>query len=61
RKEIFIMSRVEGLQAKEIAEKLGLSVHTVNKHIALALSMLKEKMGDFLPIVLALLYFDRIW
>ncbi len=61
RKEIFIMSRVEGLQAKEIAEKLGLSVHTVNKHIALALSMLKEKMGDFLPIAFALLYFDRIW
>lgn len=60
RKEIFVMSRGDGLQAKEIAERLGLSVHTVNKHIALALAMLKEKMGDFLPMVL-LLFFDRIW
>lgn len=58
RKEIFLMSRREGLQAKEIALKLGLSVHTVNKHIALALSMLKEKLGDFLPLLLLLLMTD---
>lgn len=61
RKEIFVMSRVDGLKAKEIAEKLGLSVHTVNKHIALALSTLKEKMGDYLPIALALIFFDVKW
>lgn len=57
RKEIFLLSRREGLQAKEIALKLGLSVHTVNKHIALALSVMKEKLGDFLPLLL-LLFFD---
>ena len=58
RKEIFLLSRREGLQAREIAEKLDLSVHTVNKHIALALSMLKEKLGDYLPLILLLLLLD---
>lgn len=52
RKEIFLLSRKDGLQAREIAEKLDLSVHTVNKHIALALSMLKDKLRDYMPLVL---------
>lgn len=52
RKEIFLLSRRDGLQAKEIADRLGLSVHTVNKHIALALSMLKDSLKDYLPLFL---------
>lgn len=55
RKEIFKMSRKDGLTAKEIAEKLDLSVNTVNKHIALALSSLKKKLNDYLTIIMLLL------
>ena len=55
RKEIFLMSRLKGYSAKEIADKLDLSVHTVNKHITLALSMLKEKLSDFVSLILILL------
>ena len=55
RKRIFLMSRQEGLQSKEIADRLGLSVHTVNKHIALALNTLKERLRDYLPLLSALL------
>lgn len=56
RKEIFLLSRRDGLQAKEIADRLGLSVHTVNKHIALALSMLKDKLKDYLPLLMSILF-----
>ena len=55
RKEIFLLSRRDGLQAREIADKLGLSVHTVNKHIALALSMLKGRLKDYMPLLLFIL------
>lgn len=41
RREIFSMSRFEGLSNKEIAEKLGLSVRTVESHIYSALADLK--------------------
>lgn len=41
RREIFLMSRFEGLPHKEIARKLGLSVRTVESHIYAALASLK--------------------
>lgn len=42
-KETFVMSRVEGLTYRQIAEKLELSPKTVEKRISKVLSMLKEK------------------
>lgn len=39
------MSRKEGLSDAEIAERLGLSVRTVNKHIELALKDIRRKLG----------------
>ena len=41
RREIFCMSRFDGLSHKEIAERLGLSVRTIESHIYSALSALK--------------------
>ena len=55
RKEIFMLSRKNGLTAKEIADKMDLSVNTVNKHIALALATLKKKLNDYLTIIILLL------
>lgn len=43
RREVFKMSRKEGLSNKEIAERLGISVRTVEKHIENALSELKHR------------------
>ena len=54
-KEIFVLSRTEGLSHKEIAGKLGINTKTVEYHITLAVKHLKynlKKMG-----VLSLLYF----
>ena len=42
RQRIFMMSRYENLSSKEIADRLGLSVRTVDNHIYLALRELKQ-------------------
>ncbi len=43
-KEIFVLSRTEGLSHKEIAEKLKISTKTVEYHITLAVRFLKDKL-----------------
>jgi RNA polymerase sigma-70 factor (ECF subfamily) len=54
-KEIFILSRTEGLSHKEIAEKLGIKTKTVEYHITLAVRSLRSKLKDI--GMLSLLYF----
>jgi RNA polymerase sigma-70 factor (ECF subfamily) len=54
-KEIFVLSRTEGLSHKEIAEKLKISTKTVEYHITLAVRFLKDKLKG-LGLV-SLLYF----
>lgn len=49
-KEIFQLSREEGLSHKEIAEKLGISVQTVKNHLVTTLSFLKSKLDNGLLI-----------
>lgn len=41
-REVFVMSKRDGLKYEEIAEELGLSVNTVRNQISKALRMLKE-------------------
>lgn len=47
RREIFRMSREEGMKYKEIARKLNISVKTVEAQMGLALKNLREKLKDF--------------
>ncbi|QGY42564.1 RNA polymerase sigma-70 factor [Maribellus comscasis] len=49
-KEIFKLSREEELSHKEIAEKLGISVHTVKNHLVTTLSFLRSKLDNGLLI-----------
>ena len=42
RQKVYLMSREQGLTNKEIAERLGLSVRTVERHISLALAQLRK-------------------
>ena len=49
-KEIFQLSREEGLSHKEIAEKLGISTNTVKNHLVTTLSFLKSKLDNKLII-----------
>ncbi|MFC2137876.1 RNA polymerase sigma-70 factor [Bacteroidota bacterium] len=41
-KEVFMMSRYEGLKNREIAEKLGIHIKNVEKHITKALTIFKK-------------------
>ncbi len=53
RKQIYLMSRENGLSHKEIAEKLSINVKTVENQIGLAIKHIKLSLGnDFLPMLL---------
>ena len=45
-KEVFELSRNDNLSNKEIAEKLNISVKTVEGHITKALKRIKDFLGD---------------
>ena len=55
-KEVFQLSRDEGLTNDEIAKKLNLSVNTVKKHISNTLTILRYKIGTNLTYSLILAY-----
>jgi len=55
-KEIFILSRTEGLSHKEIAEKLQITTKTVEYHISLAIKFLKTNLNGHALMVLLLFY-----
>jgi RNA polymerase sigma-70 factor (ECF subfamily) len=46
RRKIFLLSRMEGLTYREIAEKLNISVNTVNTQISKTLEELRDSMAD---------------
>jgi RNA polymerase sigma-70 factor (ECF subfamily) len=48
-REIFEMSRVQGLKYAEIAEILGISVKTVEAQMGKALRILRERLAAWLP------------
>ncbi len=52
---VFQMSRYEELKYKSIADKLGISVKTVENHIGKALRILRSKLADVLPILIVVL------
>lgn len=45
-RSIFIMSRYEELRYSEIAERLGISVNTIQNHVSKALKLLREALKD---------------
>lgn len=49
-RQIFILSRMDGLRHEEIAQKLDISVHTVQNHIVSALRRLRMELKDYLPL-----------
>lgn len=55
-KEIFTLSRVEGMSNKEIAEKLNISAKTVEYHISQSISIIKSKLKAFGLISLLYIY-----
>ncbi|MCA0396133.1 MAG: RNA polymerase sigma-70 factor [Bacteroidetes bacterium] len=51
---IFQLSRFEALRYQEIADRLSISVKTVENQMGKALRLLREKLADYLPLLLIL-------
>lgn len=51
-REIFELSRFQGLKNQEIADKLGLSKRTVELQVSNALKQLRTDLKDYLPLFL---------
>lgn len=56
---IFQLSRFEDLKYREIADKLGLSVKTIENQMGKALKLLRLKLVDFLPTILLFITFFK--
>ena len=48
-REIFVLNRFDNLKYSEIAEKLGISVKTVETQMSKALKILRENLKEYLP------------
>jgi RNA polymerase sigma-19 factor, ECF subfamily len=53
---IFQMSRFDELKYREIADKLGISIKTVENQMGKALKLLREKLVDFLIFILLFIH-----
>jgi len=50
-REIFVLSKVEGLSNKQIAEQLGISVKTVEAQMTTAFVRLRKELGWLLCMI----------
>ena len=59
-REVFLLSRMDGLKNKEIAEKLNISIKNVERHLSRALHAFRDNFSGELPIALILLVMKNI-
>ena len=60
-REVFILSRMEGLKNKEIAEKLDINIKNVERHLSRALQSFRKNFTEELPIALIILVLKSLW
>lgn len=51
-REVFCLNRIEGLKYKEIAEKLNISIKTVENQVSKALKVMRENLSDYVKILI---------
>jgi RNA polymerase sigma-70 factor (ECF subfamily) len=60
RRQVYELSRKKGLKYSEIAEKMGISVKTVEVHLGKALDHMRVYLKDYL-VVLVYLFYNRFF
>lgn len=53
-REIFILNRFEELKYREIAEKLNVSINTIENQMSIAFQKLRIKLKDYMPLYIFL-------
>jgi RNA polymerase sigma-70 factor (ECF subfamily) len=54
-RQVFELNRMEGLKYAQIADKLGISIKTVEAQMSKALSVLRTHLGEFLTLIFFLI------
>lgn len=54
-REIFILNKIEGKKQKDIAQKLHISINTIESQMAIAYKKLQEALKDYVPLFIFLL------
>lgn len=57
-REIFLMNRFDGLKYREIAEKLNISIKTVETQMSRALKSLRERLSDMITVLIIMLIYN---
>ena len=55
--EVFLLCRNQNMKYKEVANKLNISIKTVEKHMSLAMKILRVELREHLPLILFYVYF----
>ncbi|MCX6252534.1 MAG: RNA polymerase sigma-70 factor [Bacteroidetes bacterium] len=56
-REVFLLSRTQNLKYQEIADKLEISVKTVETQMSKALQHMRIRLKEYIPAILVLIYF----
>jgi len=59
-REVFILSRMNGLKNKEVAEKLNISIKNVERHLNRAMKSFRESFSGEIPIALIILVLKNL-
>lgn len=59
-REVFMLSRMNGLKNKEIAERLGINIKNVERHLNRALQSFRVNFSEELPIALFVLVLKNL-
>jgi RNA polymerase sigma-70 factor (ECF subfamily) len=59
-REVFVLSRMDGLKNKEIAEKLDINIKNVERHLSRAMQSFRKNFTEELPLALIILVIKNL-